>query len=68
MRPKSLVQETERLRRQLGYQGVLEDLVGTSAQMHASFSRRFSRRRPVPLPWSSPQRAGPEKNWRLRAA
>src|ERR1700691_459893 len=33
MRQKSLVQETERLRRQLGYQGVLEDLVGTSARM-----------------------------------
>jgi len=38
VRQKSLVQETERLRRQLGYQGVLEDLVGTSAAMRIVFS------------------------------
>jgi DNA-binding NtrC family response regulator len=38
VRQKSLVQETERLRRQLGYQGVLEDLIGTSAEMRLVFS------------------------------
>jgi len=38
VRQKSLVQETERLRRQLGYQGVLEDLIGTSAEMRVVFS------------------------------
>jgi DNA-binding NtrC family response regulator len=38
IRQKSLVKETERLRRQLGYQGVLEDLVGTSGVMRAVFS------------------------------
>ena len=38
IRQKSLVKETERLRRQLGYQGILEDLVGTSGVMRAVFS------------------------------
>jgi DNA-binding NtrC family response regulator len=38
LRQKNLVQETERLRRQLGYQGVLEDLVGTSGAMRGVFS------------------------------
>jgi DNA-binding NtrC family response regulator len=38
IRQKSLLQETERLRRQLGYQGVLEDLIGTSARMRVVFS------------------------------
>ncbi|HEY4089485.1 MAG TPA: sigma-54 dependent transcriptional regulator [Bryobacteraceae bacterium] len=38
VRQKSLLNETERLRRQLGYQGVLEDLVGGSAAMRVVFS------------------------------
>ncbi|HVV46557.1 MAG TPA: sigma-54 dependent transcriptional regulator [Bryobacteraceae bacterium] len=38
VRQKSLLNETERLRRQLGYQGVLEDLVGSSAAMRVVFS------------------------------
>jgi len=38
LRQKTLVQETDRLRRQLGYQGVLEDLVGTSGAMRVVFS------------------------------
>jgi DNA-binding NtrC family response regulator len=38
VRQKSLLNETERLRRQLGYQGVLEDLVGGSSAMRVVFS------------------------------
>jgi DNA-binding NtrC family response regulator len=38
IRQKKLLNETDRLRRQLGYQGVLEDLVGTSEPMRAVFS------------------------------
>ncbi len=38
MRQKNLLKETERLRRQLGNQGVFEDLVGTSGAMRAVFS------------------------------
>ena len=49
VRQKSLVQETERLRRQLGYQGVLEDLVGTSGPMRVVFSA-IQQAAPVRLP------------------
>jgi DNA-binding NtrC family response regulator len=35
---KNLSKETDRLRRQLGYQGVLEDLIGASAPMRVVFS------------------------------
>ncbi len=38
IRQKNLLNETERLRRQLGYQGVLEDLIGTSSAMRVVFS------------------------------
>ena len=38
VRHKSLVKETERLRRQLGYQGYLMDLVGTSPPMRQIYS------------------------------
>ena len=38
IRQKKLLNETERLRRQLGYQGVLEDMVGASDPMRAVFS------------------------------
>src|SRR5258706_6547411 len=38
IRHKSLVNETERLRRQLGYQGYLMDLVGTSPPMRQIYS------------------------------
>jgi DNA-binding NtrC family response regulator len=38
IRQTNLIKETERLRRQLGYQGVFEDLVGTSAAMRMVFS------------------------------
>ena len=38
VRQKSLLNETERLRRQLGYQGVLEDLIGGSGPMRVVFS------------------------------
>jgi DNA-binding NtrC family response regulator len=38
IRQKDLSKETDRLRRQLGYQGVLEDLVGISGAMSLVFS------------------------------
>jgi len=38
VRQKSLIKETERLRLQLGHQGILEDLVGTSGAMRLVFS------------------------------
>jgi DNA-binding NtrC family response regulator len=38
IRQKNLLKETERLRRQLGNQGIFEDLVGTSGAMRTVFS------------------------------
>ena len=46
IRQKKLLNETERLRRQLGYQGVLEDMVGTSEPMRVVFSCHSARRPP----------------------
>ena len=50
IRQKKLLNETERLRRQLGYQGVLEDLVGTSWSRCGLFFPPFSSRRQARLP------------------
>ncbi len=38
IRQGNLLNETQRLRRQLGYEGVLEDLIGSSAAMRVVFS------------------------------
>src|ERR1051325_2906636 len=50
VRHKSLVKETERLRRQLGYQGYLMDLVGTSPPMRQIYS--VMKRARSPMHWN----------------